>query len=71
MDDDSATSGDGNHSQAKKTKLSDDHNTSELLSTTTVAGTVTDVAKQSDITQPQHPSSSGTEPIGQDDGYVS
>lgn len=68
MDDDSATSGDGNHSQAKKTKLSDDHNTSELLSTTAVAGTVADVAKQADITQPQHPSSSGTEPIGQDNG---
>lgn len=71
-EEDNATNGEANHSQAKKTKLSDDHNGPELSTSTmaTTAVTVTDVAKEAN-TQPQLPSSSsGAVPVEQGDGYV-
>ncbi|XP_062542797.1 DDB1- and CUL4-associated factor 8 [Armigeres subalbatus] len=65
MENDNATSGDGNHSQAKKTKLSDDHNKTEIVSTEAVA----DVTKEDDASL-SLPSSSGMVFTVEGDGDV-
>lgn len=62
MDDESGSTGDGNHSQAKKTRLSDDHNKLESLPTV-----VADVTKEEDASL-SLPSSSGMVTTVEGDG---